>query len=212
MGKNYLCLIGLFLMAISATFARELKLKTDSDLRNNVPVELKTADNDPLNGPKKEYYPNGKVMKEYILKDGKINGSYKFYNKLGQLVSDQYFLDGEPNGYLRSYYENGQLKSEVNMKNGELTGSSKEYFSDGTLKSESSLAGEPFKQSGKTNLYFEDGKLWKEITVSLGKLVQAIAYDRQGRVVSEESEGKSISYWYEEDGKKHVVINGVEQK
>jgi antitoxin component YwqK of YwqJK toxin-antitoxin module len=98
------------------------------------------------------------------------------------------------------------------MKSGLMEGPSKEYFQNGNLKKVSNLTGEPFEQSGKTTLYYENGKLWQEITVAKGKLVISISYDQQGRVGSEETEGQSISYWYEENGKKHTVINGVEQK
>jgi antitoxin component YwqK of YwqJK toxin-antitoxin module len=182
-------------------------------LAEMMPVKGFILQDDPLNGPKKEYYPSGKVCKEYILENGKISGSYKFFSEKGHLVSDQNFVDGEPNGYLKTYYENGQLKSEVNMKpDGDISGPSKEYFENGTLKKESNLTGDPRAYSGKTTLYFEDGKLCKEITVSEGKLVIGISYDKEGRVTSEESDGKNISYWYENNGKKHTVINGVEQK
>jgi len=180
----------------------------------NLKEDLTQKDDDPLNGPKKEYYQNGRICKEYTLRDGKIEGSYKFYNILGKLVSDQYFKDGEPNGSLKTYYENGQLKSEGNMRpGGDITGQSREYYENGVLKSESSVSGQMPKVSSKSKIYSKEGKLVQEISVSLGELVFSITYDDQGRVTSEQKPGQIISYWYERDtGKKHTSINGVEQK
>jgi len=171
------------------------------------------SDDDPLNGPKKEYYPNGKVCKEYTLKDGKIEGSYKFYNTIGKLISDQYFKAGEPNGYLKTYYESGQLKSEGNMKpGGDISGPAREYYENGTLKSESMISGQAPNLSNQTKNYSEDGKLKSESTVSNGEFVYSVSYDDQGRVTSEQKQGQIISYWYERDtGKKHTSINGVPQ-
>lgn len=167
---------------------------------------------DPLNGPKKDYYPNGKICREYILDQGKINGSYKFYSEKGRLVSDQLYKDGVPNGYLRTYYENGQLKSEMNMKvGGDISGTSREFYEDGTLKSESNITGQAPDFTSQIKEYRPNGQLQKEAAFSQGKFVYSITYDQQGRVIFEDKPGQSISYWYEENGKKHMSINGVPQ-
>lgn len=212
METKYTFILGLFLMLTSSTFSRELPLPDEIRVTFATSSSVLEQDNDPLNGPKKKYYPNGKIMNEYSLKDGKLDGSYKFYNELGHLLTDQNFRDGMPNGYYRSYYEDGQLRSESNMKNGQLDGPSKEYYENGNLKQESNLTGEPFQQSGKTILNYKNGKLWEEITISKGKLVYSITYDQEGRVTFEEKPGQSISYYYDIDGTRHVSINGVEQK
>lgn len=169
---------------------------------------------DPLNGPKKEYYPNGKILKEYTLQNGKIQGQYRFYDQLGRLVSNQFFINGEPNGFLKTYYSNGQLKYEGSMRpGGDISGAFKEYYEDGTLKSEGSVSGQMPNVSSKTRQYSQDGKLVSESSNSNGEFVYAITYDDQGRVTSEQKPGNNISYWYERDtGKKHTSINGVEQK
>jgi len=178
----------------------------------NLNKELTQKGDDPLNGPQKDFYPNGRIMKEYILKDGLIEGSYKFYNILGKLVSDQQFKDGIPNGYLKTYYENGQLKAEMNMIGASISGSSKEYDSDGTLRKESMISGEAPEISSQTTTYFKNGKKQSEITVANGKFVYSIKYDDQGRVTFEDKPGQSISYSYDRDGKRYVSINGVPQK
>jgi len=179
---------------------------------NEILYAQKVKTDDPLNGPKKEHYANGTVCKEYILDHGQISGAYKFYSEKGFLVSDQNYVNGIAQGYLKTYFESGQLQSETNFEEGLPKGPAKEYFENGKLKKESNLTGEPFKLSGKSTLYYEDGKLWQEITVSEGQLVYSVSYDKEGRVTSEERPGQNITYWYENGGKKHTVINGVEQK
>ncbi len=176
-------------------------------------LSLQNADDDPLNGPKKEYYANGKIMREYNLKDGKVDGSYKFYDQLGRLVSNQMYKDGEPNGVLKTFYPSGQLKMEGKMRpEGDISGPSREYFENGTLKSDGMISGQFPNISSQTKIYSEDGKLKSEITVSNGEFVYSVSYDDQGRITSEQKPGNTISYWYERDtGKKHVSINGVPQ-
>lgn len=171
-----------------------------------------TTKEDPLNGPKKEFYPSGKLCKEYTVTDGVPNGVYKFYSEKGFLVAEQNIVDGIQQGIQKTFFDNGQVESEMNYEEGIPQGLKKEYYKNGTLKSESFLTGEPWELSGHANLYFEDGKLKAESKVSMGKLVLATTYDSQGRVTSEQKPGNIISYWYERDtGKKHTVINGVEQ-
>lgn len=169
---------------------------------------------DPLNGPKKEYYANGKIMREYTLKDGKVDGSYKFYDELGRLVSDQYYKDGEPNGIVRTFYPSGQLKSLGSMKpGGDISGPAQEYYEDGTLKSDGMISGQFPNISTQTKIYSKDGKLRSETITSNGEFVYSVTYDEQGRVTSEQKPGQITSYWYERDtGKKHTSVNGVEQK
>jgi antitoxin component YwqK of YwqJK toxin-antitoxin module len=169
---------------------------------------------DPLNGPKKVYYQNGKLMKEYTLKDGKIEGSYRTYDMLGRLVSDQYCKGGIPDGSLKTYYPGGQLKSEGFVRaDGDISGPTREYFENGNIKTEGMISGKFPNISTQTKIYSEDGKLRSESRTSNGELEYAITYDQEGRVTSEQKPGQIISYWYENvTGKKHTSINGVEQK
>jgi len=185
----------IFLILVFVLFDTSHSIAGQNAIPIMLPTEMSQQEDDPLNGLKKEYYPNGKVCKEYTLKDGKIEGSYKFYNMVGKLVSDQYFKDGEPNGYLKTFYENGQVKTEGNMKpDGDISGLSKEYYEDGTLKSESNLSGQAPKFTGQTKSFTKSGQLKNQTTYAQGELVYSISYDEQGRVTWEDSPGRSIHY------------------
>lgn len=161
-----------------------------------------------LNGPKTEYYPNGKVMKKYKLKDGKVDGLYQFYGDSGNLVSEQQLKEGIPEGLMTSYYPNGNKQYVSNFKDGLPQGESKSYYPDGTLKSESMCSGELLKQSCQNKTYYPDGALQSESQTSNGEFASSISYDRQGRVTFEQRPGSSVSNSYDNDGWKHTSING----
>jgi antitoxin component YwqK of YwqJK toxin-antitoxin module len=166
----------------------------------------------PINGLKTEYYPNGKISRQYTVSDGVVNGLFKAFSEKGFLVSERNMVDGIPQGSYKTFYENGQVQSETNMEDGVPQGVSKEYYPDGTLKKDSYLTGDPGEYSGNSTYYYEDGKLKNRTVVSRGELESSITYDKTGRVIFEDYKDRNISYHYDEDGKKHTYINGVEQK
>jgi len=166
---------------------------------------------DPLNGPKKDYHPNGKISREYTVVNGIPNGSYKAYSEAGLLVAEQNLVDGIQEGIQKTFFENGQVQSEMNYEKGVPQGMKKEYYKNGTLKTDSNLTGDPWELSGQTTLYYEDGQKKSESKVSMGKHVFTITYDKEGRVTTEQTEGQIISYHYDRDGKKHTSVNGVDQ-
>jgi antitoxin component YwqK of YwqJK toxin-antitoxin module len=165
-----------------------------------------------LNGEKKDYYPNGKLMREYFLKNGSINGILKMYSDSGYVVSEQNYTNGLANGPLKVFNRNGNIKGETTWINGESGGQTKEYFENGSLKLESNCSGDLQKLSCQIKTYYENGQLKSEIISSNGVPVQSMTYDQHGRVGCKETPGKSICYRYDEDGTVHVIINGVEQK
>jgi len=165
-----------------------------------------------LNGLRREYYPSGKLCKEFNVENGVPNGIVKSFNEKGFLISEQKFVMGVANGLLKTFFESGKVHYENNFEDGKPQGTSKEYFENGTLKINSYLTGEPWAYSGFTNIYYENGFLQSESKFSEGKLMVAITYDKEGRVTSEQKDGHSTSYWYEKDtGKRHVVIDGKPQ-
>lgn len=161
-----------------------------------------------LNGPKIEYYPNGKVAKKYKLKDGQIDGLYEFFSDSGYLVTSQTIKDGVPNGPYTTYYKNGKTQSVTNFKDGLPEGESASYYPDGVTKSRSVCTGDLSKPTCEIQNYYPDGTLKSESKTANGELVYAIKYDDQGRVTSEEKPGYNVTYGYDEDGWKHTSVNG----
>jgi len=161
-----------------------------------------------LNGPKIEYYPNGQISKKYKLKDGQIDGLYEFYSDSGFMVSSQVMKDGLANGPFTTYFKNGKTQSVTNFKDGLPEGESTTFYPDGGTKSRSVCTGDLMKPNCEFQNYYPDGTLQSESKTADGKLVYAIKYDNQGRVVSDEKPGLTITYGYDEDGWKHTSVNG----
>lgn len=182
-------------------YSNEVSFKTEKD-----EVDYNTM----LNGPKKEYYVNGSIMKEYTLKDGQVDGKLKFYDDFARLVADEYIKNGLQNGLCKYYYKNGQLQKEISLKDGIQNGFSREYDPDGTLRAESDLtaSGDPIQFTGEVKQYFENGQLSKQATISNGKVSSSTTFDQQGRVTFEDKDGNNISYSYDRDGWKHTYVNG----
>lgn len=165
-----------------------------------------------LNGEKRDLYPNGRNMRVYYMKNGKLDGPYKMFSESGDLVSEQQYKNGKPDGYLRTFYKNGHVKAETNFTEGVANGSGTEYYENGNLKAENKCSGDISTASCLLKFYYEDGKLMKETETSNGQVLKSTTYDREGRVTYEQTPGKTVSYSYDNDGTRHVFINGVEQK
>lgn len=198
-GKDYYARAYVKNKSEEITYSDEIKFTTEKDTINYDAM---------LNGPKKEYYANGSIMREYNLNDGKVEGEYKFYDDSARLVANEYIKNGLPNGLCRYYYKNGQLSREIVLKDGIQNGPCKEYYMSGEIKSMSNIYGDPPNTSGKIEHYSESGQTTDMIIISFGKLVYHIAYDDKGRVTLEEKDGGNISYSYDRDGWKHTSVNG----
>ncbi len=81
----------------------------------------------------KEYYENGKLLKEGALKDGKRNGVWKSYYRDGKLWSEGTFVNGKMEGKTTSYHPNGQVRYSGEFKNGVKFGEWRFYDEDGKI-------------------------------------------------------------------------------
>ena len=86
-------------------------------------AEERNYDNGVLNGPSKEYYPDGTVK------------------------TSRNFVKGKPDGKFLQYGANGKIESEVNYKNGLQDGPEIRYDSEGNIRSQSNYT--EGKASGK---------------------------------------------------------------
>ncbi len=164
-----------------------------------------------LNGHRKEFYPSGKLFKEYNVENGIPNGIVKSYSEKGILIAEENVVYAVPNGIQKIFYENGVVHYENNFENGKPQGTSKEYFEDGILKKNSFLTGEPWEYSGTVDLFYENGQSRTKSIYFMGKISSQINFDKEGRITYEQIDGQVKSYWYEKDGKRHTSINGKPQ-
>ena len=59
-----------------------------------------------LNGPFREYYPNGNLLSVGSYKNGQLQGAYKSYYEDGSEYFEKNYIAGQLFGTSREYYEN----------------------------------------------------------------------------------------------------------
>lgn len=114
------------------------------------------------------YYDNGKVSREFEIKNGQYVGSYKTYFYDGQLKEEFEHENSEYQGPKTNYYPNGKIKERKEYLIGQLHGKATKYFEDGTLMEEAN-----FKngiQIGNAATYDKTGKKIKSEEYFNGKI------------------------------------------
>lgn len=113
---------------------------------------------DQLNGTRKLFSAEGKLIIEETHKNGVFDGPYRTYHPDGTLELEGFYSNNETTGTWRRYYPNGQILEEVvfsgNMENGPF----KEWYDNGKLKAEGSYL-EGDNEHGELLEYDETGTL-----------------------------------------------------
>ncbi len=153
-------------------------------------------------GPRKDFYADGKLMRDYNLKNGLMEGKCVMYDDSGKISALQYYKNGLLDGHCM-YYSNGKLSGEVNMKDGVQNGEGKEYYPNGAIKSISNITGTPPDLISIHQDYYENGRLGGEVSFSGDKFQYSKSWDEKGRITCERTPGSWIEYEYDADGHKH---------
>jgi antitoxin component YwqK of YwqJK toxin-antitoxin module len=74
--------------------------------------------NGKLEGPVKEYFPNGKLKLEGTYKDDNSHGEWKKYHPNGKLFFHERYKNGKRHGWWSTYDENGKELGRVLYQNG----------------------------------------------------------------------------------------------
>jgi antitoxin component YwqK of YwqJK toxin-antitoxin module len=113
-----------------------------------------------------EYYPSGRIKREYEAKGGTLNGPCREYFASGILERESTMLNGLEDGVSKNYHQNGRLKGESTFKNGVKEGETRLYFESGALRTVMTFSKgvvEGFQQ-----VYYETGELDTEIEFRKG--------------------------------------------
>ena len=130
-----------------------------------------------------EYFDDGKIHINFVVKAGKPNGLWKRYVN-GKLKMTSEFKDGERNGLTKVYYENGAIQAESNYKNGKLNGLTKVYSENGKLTTEAHYKDD--KVNGSYKEYYENGTIQVELNYKNGKRDGlAKGYSENGKLITE---------------------------
>ena len=81
----------------------------------------------------KQYYANGKLMKEGNYSNGQLSGNWIFYYPSGIKKEEGNYQNNIKSGNWTYYYESGILSSEGNYANGNKEGQWSYYNTDGSL-------------------------------------------------------------------------------
>jgi len=105
----------------------------DSTNGNVVQAETTYVDGQP-NGPARVYDPQGNLVRECTMKDGKRVGTMTEYWPSGKTPRKVVpYKDGKAQGLAREYYPRGKLKAEVPWVNDVMQGEMKGYDESGKL-------------------------------------------------------------------------------
>ena len=86
-----------------------------------------------------EYYPDGKVKKEWNVVDGMKNGKMTTYYPNGGVERIDFFKSDTLNGESIFFFKSGSISKKINYKNGAPNGDYKFFFKNGILAEEGYL-------------------------------------------------------------------------
>lgn len=88
----------------------------------------------PYNGRFIDYYLNGKIQGEGVLKNGVVDGLRTTYYQNGNKKILKAYINGVAQGPSEVYFQNGTIKQKGSFKDGKDDGLWIEYYSTGTIK------------------------------------------------------------------------------
>jgi antitoxin component YwqK of YwqJK toxin-antitoxin module/tetratricopeptide (TPR) repeat protein len=134
---------------------------------NGKPVEMIPIVNETCEC--KSYFANGKVSREFSMKNGSFYGEYKANYENGKAFELTTYEADVIQGTKYTYWDNGKVKTETPYVNNDIQGVAKYYKQDGTLnKTETYLLD---TLHGITKMYNASGKASKTLEYFDGALI-----------------------------------------
>ena len=106
------------------------------------------------------YFDNGKVARQFEIRNGGLEGEYKEFYYSGRLFNEETFADNERQGTYTEYYPDGKVKEERRYEDGQLNGTLRKYYPSGKLKESAEYRNGA--RSGPRREYDAAGKLKTE--------------------------------------------------
>jgi antitoxin component YwqK of YwqJK toxin-antitoxin module len=143
-----------------------------------------------INGYNKVFYPNGKLLSEGFMKDGRPEGYWKTYYTTGILKSEGNRKNFQLDSIWIFYNSTGDTTNIINYLYGRKNGFFYEYFTDrsrpeyiGVIKSKELYVND--KKEGLSYSYYEDGKLHEVLEYDNDLLNgTTIEYEKDGRIIT----------------------------
>ena len=108
-----------------------------------------------------EYYPSGRIKREYKFSNNTLNGMCREYYASKVVERESNLINGLENGISKNFYQNSNPKGESTFVNGEKDGITRLYYESGSLRSVMNFVkGVP---NGTQRVYYETGELDTEV-------------------------------------------------
>lgn len=163
--------------------------------------------NDIVNGPYKEFYPNGTLAKEATLVNDYFEGEEKIYHYNGQLSATATYKKGEYTGPFKAYHNNGEIESMGSYINGELNGEYKIYYRNGVLQEKKQF--EAGKLEGPYLTYDKDGILLSNFNYKNGLLKEYTFYDKTGDIIESQKKKSGELYYKGYNNARTLISEGL---
>jgi len=157
----------------------------------------------------RNYYPDGILELEGVIKNGKREGTWNFYDPLGRETQQLKYCNGLETGLQVKYHKNGRVKEEYFCDSNYIIGPYKEYFSSGKIKITGSFnkAGRNNEwtaffpndsvrtrlfftdniQSGRQFFYTPSGKVETELFMNDdGEAIRSRSYNLSGKIIADQ--------------------------
>ncbi len=160
-------------------------------------VQLRAVEKGITVGVYKEYYENGELRSEVVLRDEQLNGLAKAYTKKGTLYAERNYVNGIIEGNYKNYYFSGELHSIGVAKNNKTNGEQKTYYKTGELMEDANMRDGIYH--GKTVNYYKSGVRQNEAFYEYGCLKEFSQYKKSGKLkkkYSKEEIGKLFIFMY----------------
>ncbi len=167
-------------------------------------------------GPRTEWFANGKKAKELVFRSGKQDGRYTTYFENGQIAEEGRHRAGVLEGRHVTYFENGQRKSDAEYRGGEQHGKVQRWNEDGQKIYEAEYRlGKP---NGMVLSWYDDGDKRDETEYRDGaKHGSFRSFNPDGtKTVGRNSKDKPTGIWeaFTPGGKKNeevIYVNGLKE-
>jgi hypothetical protein len=93
--------------------------------------KIENDDPNKKDGVIKTYRPNGQLLSEVTMKDGKRNGISRRYYSNDTVSLEVYYTDDKMNGLYKQYYEDGKPMKEIEYKDDQMDGLNKKFRKEG---------------------------------------------------------------------------------
>ncbi|TPN88877.1 toxin-antitoxin system YwqK family antitoxin [Aquimarina algicola] len=167
---------------------------------------------------------NNKTRELFTIKEGKREGLFQQLDYNGKVLSSGFYKNDQKEGEFIVFDYNGNKKTVEQHKAGKREGKTTYFNPDGTVassllyKNDLPYEGKEVIQYGskidKTEKYYKEGKVQKEIIIKNGNLYEAIYIDDvQKKVTSYFKNSKQVKYTYQlNSGNLHGEVTRYDKK